>query len=165
MERARTHDERASEVLGALKSQLPEHSPDVLGEFSRRLLSRVPAERLEEAEPGLVGEQAARLFRLIEETPADEIGVKLHRLTNRTHRAVDLPAMPDCAFIVETLQEMLASEGYAILALLHPILSISRDANGRVAAIGDGVGSESRTLATMILFEGLEPECEPDLEA
>jgi glutamate dehydrogenase len=165
MERARTHDDRASEVLGALKSQLPGHSPDVLREFSLRLLSRVPAERLQEAEPGLVGEQAARLFRLIEDTPPDEIGVELHRLTSRPHRAVLLTAMPDCAFIVETLQEMLASEGYAILALLHPILLISRDAEGRVTAIGDRVGFDSRTSATMILFEGLESEDEADLEA
>ncbi len=165
MERERTHHDRASEVLGALKSQLPDHSAEVLGEFSRRLLSRVPADRLDEAEPGLVGEQAARLFRLIEDTPPDEIGVELHRLTSRPHRAVLLTVMPDCAFIVETLQEMLASEGYAILALLHPILSVDRDADGRVATIGDRVGSGSRTSVTMILFEGLESEEEADLEA
>ncbi|MGB5526711.1 MAG: hypothetical protein WBN79_07620, partial [Gemmatimonadota bacterium] len=165
MERARKDDDRASEVLGALRSQLPEHSPDALSEFSRRLLSRVPSDRLEEAEPGLLGEQAARLFRLIEDTPADEIGVELHRLTNRPHRAVLFTSMPDCAFIVETLQEMLAAEGYAILALLHPILSVGRDADGRVTAIGDRVGSGSRTSATMILFEGLESEGEADLEA
>jgi len=131
--------------------------------------ARTTAVRLRSAldgrEPGLVGEQAARLFRLIEDTPPDEIGVELHRLTSRPHRAVLLTAMPDCAFIVETLQEMLASEGYAILALLHPILLISRDAEGRVTAIGDRVGFDSRTSATMILFEGLESEGEADLEA
>ena len=165
MERARTHDDRASEILAALERQLPEHNPDALREFCRLLLSRVPSDRLEEAEPGLLGEQAARLFRLIEETPAGEIGVELRRLHSRPHRAVLLTAMPDCAFIVETLQEMLAAEGYSILALLHPILSVDRDGEGRVKAIGDRVGSGSRTSATMILFDGLEPGGEAEVEA
>ena len=164
MTRARMLDDRGSEVLEALRTQLPEHEAEVLGEFGRRLLSRVPADRLEEAEPGLVGEYAARLFRLVEDTPPDSIGVELHRPANRPHRAVLLTAMPDCAFIVETLQEMLTSEGYAILALLHPILAVGRDADGRIAEIGDRVGSGSRVSATLILFEGLDPAADEDLE-
>ncbi|NNK47498.1 MAG: hypothetical protein HKP01_01350, partial [Gemmatimonadetes bacterium] len=165
MERARVHTDRAAEVLEAMKSQLPDYGEDLLSEFTGRLLSRVPTDRLEEAEPGLVGEQAARLFRLIEETPPGEIGAGLYRLENRPHRGVLLTAMPDCAFIVETLQEMLASEGYAILALLHPILSVGRGPDGRVAEIGDRVGSGARISATMILFEGLESPGDADLEA
>jgi glutamate dehydrogenase len=165
MELARTLDDRVSEVLEALRTQLPDHDSVVLREFGRRLLSRVPADRLEEAEPGLVGEQAAALFRLIEGTRPDEIGVELRRLTNRPHRAVLLTVMPDCAFIVETLQEMLASEGYAILALLHPILSVDRAADGRVCSIGDRNGPGSRISATMILIEGLKPDADVDLEA
>jgi glutamate dehydrogenase len=164
MDRTRKQDDRVSEVLRALETRLPGHSAELLGEFSRRLLSRVPADRLEEAEPGLVGEQAARLFRLIEDTPPDGIGVGFHRLANRSHRAVLLTAMPDCAFIVETLQEMLASEGYAILALLHPILAIGRDSDGRVVTIGDRIGSGSRTSATMVLFEGLESDGDTGFE-
>ena len=144
---------------------MPDYGEGLLGEFTRRLLSRVPTDRLEEAEPGLVGEQAARLFRLIEETPPGGIGVGLHRLESQPHLAVLLTAMPDCAFIVETLQEMLSSEGYAIRALLHPILSVGRSTEGRVAEIGDRVGSDARISATMILFEGLESESDVDLEA
>ena len=165
MESARTLDDRVSEVLEALKTQLPDQDSGVLRELGRRLLSRVPAERLEEAEPGLVGEQAAALFRLIEATSPDAIGVELRRLTDRPRRAVLLTAMPDCAFIVETLQELLASEGYAILALLHPILSVDRAVDGRICSIGDRNGAGVRISATMILIEGLESGADADLEA
>ena len=164
MGRAQTQHDRAAGILETLKTRLPDHDAEVLGEFSRRLLSRVPADRLEEAETGLVGEQAARLFHLVENTPPGETGVELQRLANQPHRAVLRTVMPDCAFIVETLQEMLASEGYAILALLHPILSVGRDDDGRIAALGDRVGSGSRISTTLILFEGLESEREADLE-
>ncbi len=164
MGRAQTQHDRASGIFETLKTRLPDHDAEVLGEFSRRLLSRVPADRLEEAEPGLVGEQAARLFHLVENTPPGETGVELQRLANQPHRAVLRTVMPDCAFIVETLQEMLASEGYAILALLHPILSVGRDDDGRIAALGDRVGSGSRISTTLILFEGLESERDADLE-
>ncbi len=151
-------EDRVADVIEALGTRLPDHDPELLGQFGRRLLSRAPADRLEEAEPGLVSAQAATLFRLLEDTEPGRIGVRLTRLPDRPHRAVLFTVMSDCAFIVETLQEMLTAEGYSIIALLHPILSLSRDLAGRVVAIGDRVGPGTRTSATMILFEGLEPD-------
>ncbi|MCL7972798.1 MAG: NAD-glutamate dehydrogenase [marine benthic group bacterium] len=165
MEREGTMEDRVADVIEALAARLPDHDPELLGEFGRKLLSRAPADRLEEAEPGLVSEQAAALFRLLEDTESERIGVRLTRLPDRPHRAVLFTVMSDCAFIVETLQEMLTAEGYSIIALLHPILSISRDPAGRVAAIGDRVGPGTRTSATMILFEGLKPDDDAGLAA
>ena len=156
MEHARTVDDLISGVLEALEKKLPDRSPEVLGEFGRLLLSRVPLDRLEEAEPGLIESQAAALFRLVEATPEGAIGVELQRLPSRPHRAVLLTAMPDCAFIVETLREMFSSEDYSILALLHPIFDLTRSADGRISAIGDREEKGARVSATMILVEGLE---------
>ena len=165
MGQMRATDDHATEVLEALKTLLPNQDTAVLEEFGRLLLSRVPSERLEAAEPGLVGEFAAKLFRLVADTGPGDVGVELWRLADRPHRAVLLTVMPDCAFIVETLQEMLASEGYSIMALLHPILSVVRDAEGRVESLGERAGPGERTSATMILFEGLEAEQDEALEA
>ncbi len=166
MERAKDLDGRVTEVLETLELGLPGYDTEVLGEFGRRLLSRVPADRLEQAEPGIVGQEAVSLFQLIERTGPDAIGVTLRRLPEQPHRAVLQTVMSDCAFIVETLREMLAAEGFSILALLHPVLSVGRDQEGSVSFIGGKDAEGVRTSATMALIEGhIEPGGEGVIEA
>jgi glutamate dehydrogenase len=164
-ERSTRRDRRADEIQQELQAQLPDTDPSVVQEFGRRLFVRVPTERLEEAEPGVVGREAASLFRLLEATPPEDLGVAIHRLPDRPHRAVLLTTMPDSPFIVETLKELLTSEDLSILAVLHPILELGRSADGRISAVlgrGSGVRRMSITLS---LIEGqLEPGRERELE-
>ncbi len=164
MQRSIQSQARVREILEALKTTLPDHDPRVLTEFCQRLLARAPTERLEEAIPGQLGVEVANLFRLVEETPPGGVGVIVRRLPRGPHRTVVLTSMEDCAFIVETLQELVTSEGHAVQALLHPILAFERDDDGRVTAVLERSSKAPRTSAVLIVIEGyLAPDEEQTL--
>jgi glutamate dehydrogenase len=62
-------------------------------------------------------------------------------------------AMPDCAFIVDTCREYLHQLDATVMALLHPIFSVARDADGRVVSFEEGSARERRESYLQITLE------------
>jgi glutamate dehydrogenase len=62
-------------------------------------------------------------------------------------------AMPDCAFIVDSWRAYLQQTELHMLALLHPIFSVARDAGGRLISLEEGSARETRESFVEVIFE------------
>ena len=143
----------AGEVIEALDSIAAGRDMDVLREFTRRLLSRASSEWLQGEPPERIGLAARALLDLLERTPPGEVGVDVVAAEKSAHRAVLLTVMPDCPFIVETLREGLQAAEIPIIALLHPVIGVERDAEGRIVRILERGEEGEWVSATLILLD------------
>ena len=143
----------AGEVLEALGLLSDEPRPEVLMDFTRRLLSRASDEWLQSEPADRVAMASRALLNLIDRTAPGEVGVDVVAAERSMHRAVLLTVMPDCPFIVETLREGLQAAEIPIIALLHPVLGIERGTDGTVARILDRGEAGEHISATLILLD------------
>lgn len=125
--------------LNALLQRLGEDDPpaqrSLLQSFGRIVLARVPPEYLRTHAGPELARDVLSAFELLGRTPPRGTGVRVRPDPERLHRAVVEAVMSDRPFIVDTILELLAHEGLEIDLLLHPVLTVERDREGRVTAI------------------------------
>lgn len=150
---------RLEGLLESLEPELDESRP-LVEDFARRLMSRASGEFLESRSPSWLADQVQAAFDLLDGTPPDGISVSVRELPQDAGEFVVQTVMSDRAFIVDTVREHLHAEGHSIVQLLHPVVRVSRDGDGRVRAVEDREGSGARTSVTFILAEGHPDETE-----
>jgi len=143
-----------ADVLLELRGPDTGDSPAPLEEFARRLLRRVSEEWLQEEDTAQVAAAVRALFELVEETPEGDVAVRVLPADESEHRTYLLTVMPDSAFIVETLREGMHGRSLAIESLLHPVLVLERDADGRITDVQDRTTEGHRTSAVLVVLEG-----------
>ncbi|MBV8772599.1 MAG: NAD-glutamate dehydrogenase, partial [Deltaproteobacteria bacterium] len=123
--------------------------------FSEHLFSRLPADSVElfPAEKRLtVAQRAFEFFR----TRTEAINVRCEAAGDK-QVAIET-AMPDCAFIVDSIHEYFRAKELPVLILLHPIYHAARDANGAIVSFELASGEEERESFT---YTELETAPEP----
>ena len=125
-----------------------------LEEFARRVLRRVSEDWLADENAGQVAGAVRALFDLVERTPAAEVGVEVLPAAESEHRTYLLTCMPDSAFIVETLREGMHGRSLPIETLLHPVVVLRRDEDGRVVDVQDRTSEGPRTSAVLVVLDG-----------
>ncbi|MFW6084978.1 MAG: NAD-glutamate dehydrogenase domain-containing protein, partial [Gemmatimonadota bacterium] len=143
-----------AEVLLELRGDAVEAPPDPLTEFARRVLRRVSEDWLGEEDTERVADSLRALFDLVERTPEGEVGVSVLPADEAEHRTYLLTTMPDSAFIVETLRENMHGRSLTIEALLHPVVVLRRDDDGRVLEVDDRTSEGPRTSVVLMVLEG-----------
>ncbi|MFW6193160.1 MAG: NAD-glutamate dehydrogenase domain-containing protein, partial [Gemmatimonadota bacterium] len=120
--------------------------------FARQLLARASADFLERHDARRTADEVVRLFRFVRDVPEGEIGVRVRELPESPGQLVVETAMPDCSFIVSTLREYVHGEGINIAHLLHPVLVLERDEEGRIVAVTgrDGDGQRTSTVYMVV---------------
>ncbi|HKK08734.1 MAG TPA: NAD-glutamate dehydrogenase, partial [Gemmatimonadota bacterium] len=114
---------------------------------------------LERRDPGRLASDVASLFEFVEARGPEEIGVRVRPEAGRSHRLTVETVMPDRPFIVNTLREYLHGEGFAVLHLLHPVMRLVRDEEGRIAEVRGRDAEGEQTSVVHLEFEGqLDPE-------
>jgi glutamate dehydrogenase len=125
--------------------------------FVRVLLGRTLRERLRTFELDELARQTAGLFDF-----ADARG-----LASMAVRVVDSPPagtalevnVPDAPFLVDTVRAAVQGAGQGVRLLLHPILGIERDADGRIVRVADARGAIGReSVMRLELDRQLTPE-------
>jgi glutamate dehydrogenase len=142
-----------TEVLEAMEPFAGDAPGEALAEFTRRLLSRASEEWLQRETSERVAEAARALYRFVEETPPGEVGVRVVGSEKSVHRTIVMTVMPDCPFIVETLREGVHAADIPILALLHPILVLEREADGRIRRIHERGAAGERVSAVLLVLD------------
>ncbi len=143
-----------SDVLAELTARCSDVSPKTVEEFARRLLRRVSKDWL--AEQDIVGfaEAVRELYTLVERTPEGDVGVAVIPSDKTENRTYLLTAMPDSAFIVETLREGMHGRSLGIESLLHPVLVLRRDQSGKIEAVHDRTVDGDRLSAVLLVLDG-----------
>ena len=105
---------------------------------------------MSQEERRILGQQAFDFFS--RRSQPVKVGVSRH-LIGGTPMTVIETVMPDCAFIVDSCREYLHQLDLSVLALLHPIFSVSRDAAGDLFSLEEGSARESRESCVVVIFE------------
>jgi glutamate dehydrogenase len=108
--------------------------------FARAVLRRVPADRLEEADPYAVAAALADAFDFVDSRASGDVAVRLIdppvALDGDQPRGTVLElSCDDRQFIVTTVQEELHRLGQRIVRLLHPVYGARRGPDGRLVAV------------------------------
>ncbi len=129
---------------------------DQLLTLARALLRRSPEARLQTIGP-------ERLYEAV----CDLLAFVAQRREPLAVRVVDAPTgtsalqvnLPDAPFIVETVREAVAVQGHSVILLLHPVLGVERDSDGRLVRFGDPRTSPAReSVMNFALDALLDPE-------
>jgi glutamate dehydrogenase len=130
----------AEEALHRLAPGLPADAAVLL----RRLFADVPSAELAAMPAEAVAEAAASLFAFAQERPPGEAKLRvLPPGPGRGPHAVAEIVTDDMPFLVDSALAALARQGRIVRQLLHPVLPVRRDAQGRLLAIdplGDNAG-------------------------
>jgi glutamate dehydrogenase len=163
MEKTATSAKRwVDRVVQALDADGVDVPPEVIEEFARQLLARASSDYLERGGPSRIADSIVSLLGFVQETGPDEIGVRVRRPEGGAHRLVVETVMPDCSFIVNTLREYVHGEDFNIVHLLHPVLVIERDDDGRVAGVAGRGADGPRTSIVHLLLDGHVEEGQPE---
>ncbi len=128
-------------ILDAVRTKVTPGDRSLIDAFVRQLFDKAGAELLESAAVGYLAALALGAFRFITERNTLEPRVLVFDpdLIDEgweTPGTVIETVMRDRPFIVDTVQESLRETGCNVHRLLHPIISLERDARGTVVAIG-----------------------------
>jgi len=134
--------ENLQELIG--RSSTPERARQ-LAAFAERLFARLPAEVAERMPVRAQLELAQSAFEFLSlRTSPVKIRIADHVSDSGDGRRLTAieTMMPDCPFIVATVHELLHQLELPVRLLLHPILRIARDADGRLISIESASSSE-----------------------
>ncbi|MFQ5747067.1 MAG: NAD-glutamate dehydrogenase [Gemmatimonadota bacterium] len=154
MEETASTNPRLGAVIQRLAILEPDASGRVLEEFSKRLLGRASADFYDDRTDPSIADDVDVLYGLLRDTGAGGIAARVWRVPGRVRHARVATVMPDCPFIVDTLRELLHSEGLHIDHLFHPVLVVDRDAAGHVGAVRDRSAEGPRTSVVLIGIQG-----------
>jgi glutamate dehydrogenase len=131
----------------ALHRAAPALPPAAAG-LLHRLFAAVPTAELAATAPETLAEAAASLFAFATtRTPGE---AKLRILPpgpGRGAAPVVEIVTDDMPFLVDSALAALARRGRVVRQLLHPIIPLTRDAEGRVTAVGDGARESMMRIA------------------
>ncbi len=142
------------EVIESIANSVDPDQVEALKSFARELLSRATPDFFAERRPGELEELVLSVFRLVEETAADEIGVRVYQRPNYGHHGGAEVVISDRPFVVDTVRQYLTSKGFEIRHQLHPVVVVDRDAQGKVIGVGDWRAEGQKISATYCEFEG-----------
>jgi glutamate dehydrogenase len=108
--------------------------------FEERLFARLPSDLKEDfPEPQRLRVAAAGYDFFCERT--EPLAVRVRPCGGEGRLAVET-VMPDCPFIVDTIQEYFRKQAIAVKMLLHPLFDVTRDEHGSVISFEQASSSE-----------------------
>ena len=154
MEQAPFQASSLDELIAALHAERPEAPSEALSGLTRRLLSRGSTEFLASDPLAEVADTVSRLYGLVDSTTPGSVAVRSAWDETDPTRGVLQTVMDDCPFIVDTIREYVHSLGLQIPHLMHPVVSVSRDADGRITGIEDRAPDGTNTSIVHMSIEG-----------
>ncbi|WP_424810503.1 NAD-glutamate dehydrogenase [Roseococcus sp. YIM B11640] len=114
------------------------------------LFAALPGVELARRSPGALGEAAASLAALAARRAAGETKLRLlPPAAGRGAHAVAEIVTDDMPFLVDSVLGALTRQGRVVREYLHPILAVSRTADGDLTAVGEGPLRESLMRVTI----------------
>ena len=151
--RAEEQKNEAVEAVAALATRrLGDGRAAAVARFVRRFYSHVPPEDILDRAPEDLYGAALSLWRFAETRPPGRARLRVidphvEEEGWRSPRTIVEIVNDDMPFLVDSVTAALAGEGFAVNLVIHPILRVERDAEGRLAALrddaagnGDGAG-------------------------
>ncbi len=128
------------ETIAKAATSRGDADPEVVAQFSRRYLNRVPLDYLTLTPTDQIVAQVLSAFDYTDAHDATAMDVRVFTPTIEEHgyepggSVVDV-ACPDMAFLIDSVTNEIQAMGATIERVFHPVLGIQRGSDGRIAAI------------------------------
>ena len=142
-------EDRGPALADRLLDQLDAPRTGPLAEFVRMYVRRLPAVLSEDLDEAGLAAQVRGMFDFVNGRGLDQVAVRCYRPRQETHgydsggSVVDVN-LADSPFLVDTVTAELHTHGLQVLAVVHPVIGVERDAAGAVTAITPARGAEHR---------------------
>ncbi len=128
------------ELLDQVAAQLPRDRADLVSPFARAYVRRFPASEAEVSGGEELFGQVMGAFELAAARGREPIAVRALTPTlaadgYTTVGSVIETNTPDSPFLVDSVTEAIAAHGLAIRLVVHPVVGIERDDEGRIVAV------------------------------
>ncbi len=143
------HDDAPDDRILAAVARRADANPDLLVEFARGAIRRVPGALLARTNRDVAADWMHDAFTWFHDTPADHLSVRLHNpevaLDGRsTPGTIVEVAGVDRPFLLSTVSRTIEHVGESILRHVHPIYGTQRDADGHLVALTPARDAERR---------------------
>jgi glutamate dehydrogenase len=153
--RAVSERHAAHPLLGELEELIASReSPprdERLASFARVLLGRTLHERLRTFDLEELYRQTVGLYDFADTRGLEPIAVRVVE-SPPAGTALEVN-VPDAPFLVDTVRAAVQGAGYTVRLLLHPIVGVERDAEGRIVRIADARGASGRESVMRVELE------------
>src|SRR5215204_3669688 len=133
-------DKLLDKVVERIREQLPQDRAPQIEEFVRRYYDWIPVEDLAERSPVDLYGAAVAHWNFAQQREPGSTKVRVynpqfeeHRWQS-THTVIEIVA-DDMPFLVDSTRMEINREGYAIHLMLHPIMKVRRDGEGRLLEV------------------------------
>ncbi len=128
------------DLLEQIAARLPADRVDLVSMFARAYARRFPAAEAEELSGEELFGQVMGVFDLAEARGQDSIAVRAFTPTLASEGYASVGSIVetntrDSPFLVDSVSEEIASHGLSVRLVLHPVVGIERDAQGRIAGV------------------------------
>jgi glutamate dehydrogenase len=160
-------DELLDKVVGRVREQMPEDQAPQVEEFVRQYYAWITPEDLADRSPiDLYGAAVAHWTFAYQRTP----GSSKARVYNpqfeehgwqSTHTVLEI-VTDDMPFLVDSTRMGVNRQGYAIHLMLHPIMKVRRDGEGKISEILDPDSEDEDASSESVIHVEVDRQTEPE---
>ncbi len=157
-------------VCGCARERLPTGQAGSSEAFVRQYYHWVPAEDLAGRSPADLGCSALAQWSLMQQRLPGEIKVRVYNPEperdgfDSRHTIVDI-VTDDMPFLVDSVTMELARNGHAIDLVIHPVIRVRRDDEGRLLEVLDTGAQASDAIGESVIHAEVAREPDADLRA
>src|SRR5215218_6321321 len=161
-------DELLDKVLARVREQLPEDQAPQVEEFARQYYAWIPVEDLEGRSPvDIYGAVVAHWNFARQRTPGSaKIRVYNPNFEEHgwqsTHTVLEI-VTDDMPFLVDSTRMGVNRQGFAIHLMLHPIMRVKRDDEGRIVEVLDPDSADEEALSESVIHVEVDQQTEPNV--
>jgi glutamate dehydrogenase len=163
-------DELLDKALARVREQLPEDQAPQVEEFVRQYYAWIPLDDLADRSPIDVYGAAVAHWSFARQRAPGTAKVRVYNPHfeehgwQSTHTVLEI-VTDDMPFLVDSTRMGVNRQGYAIHLMLHPIIKIRRDDEGRISEILDPDAEEEGVIAESGIHVEVDRQTEPEVLA
>src|SRR5919202_4913947 len=161
-------DELLDKVVARVKEQIPEDQAAQVEEFARQYYGWVDTDDLEERSPIDAYGAAVSHWSFAAQRKPGEWKVRIYNPHfeehgwQSTHTVAEI-VNDDMPFLVDSTRMAINRQGYAIYLMLHPIMKVRRDGEGRLVEILPPDAEDEDAISESIIHVELDRQTEPEV--
>ncbi len=159
-------DELLDKVLARVREQMPEDQASQVEEFARQYYGWIDAEDLEDRSSIDVYGAAVSHWNFAGQRNPGEAKIRVYNPQfeehgwQSTHAVVEM-VNDDMPFLVDSTRMEINRQGYAIHLMIHPVIKVRRDAEGRLLEILPPDADEEDALSESVIHVEVDRQTEP----
>src|SRR3712207_3181773 len=159
-------DELLDKVVGRVRDQLPEDQAPQVEEFVRQYYAWVPLDDLADRSPIDIYGAAVAHWGFVRQRTAGSAKIRVFNPQfeehgwQSTHTVIEI-VNDDMPFLVDSTRMEVNRQGYAIHLMMHPIVKVRRDEEGRLVEVLPADSTDEGAIPESIIHVEVDRQTEP----